>query len=54
MSSAGLSCFIAAAQKLEPQGGSVVFVSLQGLVKRVFEISALNKVYRICASADEV
>ncbi len=54
VSSAGLSCFIAAAQKLEPQGGSVVFVSLQDFVKRVFEISALNKVYRICASADDV
>jgi anti-anti-sigma factor len=54
VSSAGLSCFIAAAQRLEPQGGSVVFVSLQDFVKRIFEISALNKVYRICASADEV
>ena len=54
VSSAGLSCFIAAAQKLEPLGGSVVFVALQEFVLRVFEISALNKVYRICASPDEV
>lgn len=54
VSSAGLGCFISAAQQLEPEGGSLVFVSLQDFVKRIFEISALNKVYRICTSVDEV
>lgn len=54
VSSAGLSAFITAWQRLEPEGGSLVLVSLQEFVRKVFEISALTTVFRICDSADEV
>ena len=37
-----------------PEGGSVVLVSLQAFVQRVFEVAALTTVFRICESADEV
>ena len=54
VSSAGLSSFIAAALRLEPEGGTVVLVSLQAFVKRVFDMAALTQVFRICESPDEI
>jgi len=54
VSSAGLSCFFAAAQRIEPSGGSLVFVSPCEFVARVFEIAGIAKRYRVCADASEV
>ncbi len=54
VSSAGLRSFLSAAKKLEPDGGRLVFVALQEFVLKIFEITGLNKLFRVCASADEV
>lgn len=54
LSSAGLSCFFWAAKKIEPDGGSLVFVSPQEFVQRVFDVTGVAKLFRVCASADEV
>lgn len=53
ISSAGLQSILAAAKRLEPQGGVVDLASLQGAVHEVFEISGFTTIFNIYGSVDD-
>lgn len=53
ISSAGLRSIIASAKKMKPAGASMVFCGLSGMVEEVFQVSGLQAMFTIAATADE-
>jgi anti-anti-sigma factor len=52
-SSAGLRVLLVAAKRLNELGGSAAVAAPRPQVRRVLEVTALNKVIRICATLKE-
>jgi anti-anti-sigma factor len=52
LASAGLRVLITASRSLQKTGGKMVLCSLKPYVLEVFEISGLNRIFKIFASAD--
>lgn len=54
ISSAGLRSVLMLAEKIEAmEGGKVIFASLTGMVKEVFDISGFGDILQICESKEE-
>jgi anti-anti-sigma factor len=53
ISSAGLRCVLVAAQKTRQEGGTLCCCGLQGVVRKVFEISGFKTIIPIFDSAEQ-
>jgi anti-sigma B factor antagonist len=52
VSSMGLGCFVSIAKVLRDKGGDLRICRLSGLVKQVFEITCLNRVFPLHESVE--
>lgn len=53
MNSSGLNLMLNLLTKTRNKGGELLLVNLNGTVEKLFEISKLTKVFKICKSLDE-
>jgi anti-anti-sigma factor len=53
MNSSGLNLMLNLLTKTRNKGGDLILVNLNGTVEKLFEISKLKKVFKICRSLDE-
>lgn len=52
ISSMGLGCLVAVAKTLQEKGGALRICRLNGLVKQVFEITRLDRIFRLHESVE--
>ncbi|MFW5899833.1 MAG: STAS domain-containing protein [Desulfovermiculus sp.] len=53
MSSAGLRSILSLGKKVKAQGKGLVFCSLQGMVKEVFDVSGFTSIFSVYESQEE-
>ncbi len=54
ISSSGLRVFLSIAKRTEAGRDGIAFVGLQDMVRNVFSVSGLDKLFRVCATEEEL
>ncbi len=54
ISSSGLRVFLSIAKRIEAGRDGIAFVGLQDMVRSVFSVSGFDKLFRVCATEEEL